>query len=96
LLDINRRFLMHDYYTDIITFPTDQNDRICGELYISVERVKENSKLLKALYTDELHRVIIHGILHLLGYKDTRPDQKKEMRFVENKWLNLRPVQLIG
>jgi rRNA maturation RNase YbeY len=71
LLDINRRFLNHDYYTDIITFNlSDAQKEIIGEVYISVDRVKENAQTMKIDFKEELHRVIFHGALHLCGYTD--------------------------
>ena len=100
LLNINRQFLNHDYYTDIITFPlSDDKKHIESEIYISVDRVNENSKQfatskgLKPLsglnhqFQSELHRVMFHGILHLLGYKDKTKTHKAEMRKMEDLWL---------
>ena len=84
---INVDFLSHDTYTDIITFDYSEKDSISGELYISYERVKENAKLLKLKTTQELHRVIIHGILHLCGFHDKSDKQKKQMRSQEDKAL---------
>lgn len=92
LLSINQSFLDHDTYTDIISFPTSKNKSIIsGEIYISLDRVTENSINLDSEYTNELHRVIIHGILHFLGYKDHTPEEKKEMRNKEDYYLNLLP-----
>ncbi len=103
LLDINRQFLKHDYYTDIITFPLNEfPELIEGEVYISIDRVKENAeKYRKAsagkfahplpyaslVFNTELHRVIFHGVLHLLGYKDKSALQQAEMRKMEDRWL---------
>jgi len=100
LLDINRRFLNHDYYTDIITFPLGEEEKhITGEIYISVDRVKDNAakfnkaKAPKGLEAEqeaikrELHRVIFHGVLHLLGYKDKSKAHQAEMRKMEDLWL---------
>src|ERR1700757_2229679 len=68
LLDMNRRFLNHDFYTDVITFPLFDNEKeIEAEIYISIDRIKENSKKLKTDFKAELHRVIFHGLLHLIG-----------------------------
>jgi probable rRNA maturation factor len=95
LLGINRQFLNHDYYTDIITFPLTSTPQLLdAEIYISIDRVKENSlrfsKATKALaFHQELHRVIFHGVLHLLGYADKSPAQQKAMRAAEDKWLRL-------
>ncbi len=95
LLGINRQFLNHDYYTDIITFPLTSTPQLLeAEIYISVDRVKENSLQFSKTttaesFTQELHRVIFHGVLHLLGYGDKSPTQKKAMRAAEDKWLRL-------
>lgn len=90
LLDINRRFLNHDYYTDIISFDLSPGKAqpTVGEIYISTERVKENASIHNTLFTEELHRVIFHGALHLCGYKDKTKPQQKEMRSKEAGYLN--------
>ena len=81
LLEINRQYLKHDFYTDTITFElSEKGNPIEGEVYISVERVEENSKVLKETMHRELHRVIFHGVLHLCGYNDKNPKEKLEMR----------------
>ncbi len=81
LLDMNKNFLEHDAFTDIITFDLSESRKAMqGEIYISVDRVKENAKLYKTTYTDELHRVIFHGVLHLCGFKDKKEKEKKIMR----------------
>lgn len=90
LLDINKTYLAHDFYTDIITF--DQSElpnKIEGEIYISVERVKDNAQEINENFELELKRVIIHGILHLIGFKDKSAKEKKKMRALENKMLQL-------
>ncbi len=90
LLDINKTYLAHDFYTDIITF--DQSElpnKIEGEIYISVERVKDNAQEINENFELELKRVIIHGILHLIGFKDKSQKEKKKMRALENKMLQL-------
>ena len=88
LLDINKRFLQHDYYTDIITFNLAENpDTIEAEIYISVDRIKENALSNKVSKKDELHRVIFHGILHLCGYKDKSKADKKVMTLMEDRTL---------
>jgi len=88
LLQINRQFLSHDYYTDIITFDLSEDaESVSGEIYISINRVKENSSTFKSSFTKELHRVIFHGILHLCGYKDKSKAQKSLMRALEDKYL---------
>ncbi|CAN5893048.1 rRNA maturation RNase YbeY [soil metagenome] len=90
LLDINKRFLNHDYYTDIITFELNLKKRnpTIGEIYISIDRVKENAGIHNNKLVDELHRVIFHGALHLCGYKDLSKSQKKAMRSKEDFYLN--------
>ena len=81
LLGMNNNFLDHDTFTDIITFDLSESKHtVEGEIYISVERVKENAKIFKTTYTDELHRVIFHGVLHLCGFKDKKEKDKKVMR----------------
>jgi probable rRNA maturation factor len=85
LLQINQQYLQHNTYTDIITFDYNEKDYISGEIYISVERVKENAIKEKVLFEEELIRVIAHGLLHLCGYKDKSPSHKKAMRLAENK-----------
>lgn len=107
LLNINRQFLNHDYYTDIITFPLNQSQQVLeAEIYISIDRVKENalkfkvqnaknkevsqnpqSEIRSPQFLDELHRVMFHGVLHLLGYKDKTNANQLEMRKMEDKWL---------
>ncbi len=91
LLTLNQKHLNHDYYTDVITFDlSEQSGLIEGEIYISVDRVKENAKLLQQQFIDELHRVMVHGLLHLCGYKDKTPSQQKIMRNKEDEYLSLR------
>ena len=80
LLDINQRHLNHDYYTDIITFDLSETASVTGEIYISLDRVKENSVQLGTGFRQELLRVIFHGALHLCGYKDKSRNEKVEMR----------------
>lgn len=87
LLEINKEFLNHDYYTDIITFDYSEADVISGDLFISIERIKDNAKTLKTSYQEELHRVIIHGVLHLLGYKDKTEVESENMRKIEDECL---------
>ena len=91
LLEINRTFLDHDTYTDIITFDQSENKlEIAGDIYISIDRIRSNSENLKVSFPDELDRVMIHGILHLCGYGDKTPDEKKIMRKKEDACLSLR------
>ena len=89
LLNINKKYLNHDYFTDIITFNYNENNTIIGDLFISVDRVKENAKELKIDFNNELFRVIIHGVLHLCGYNDKTQDQQKEIRTKEDEYLGL-------
>lgn len=91
LLGINQQYLQHKTFTDIITFDQSSDiSKIEGDIFISIERVKENADHLNIELKDELNRVMIHGILHLLGYKDKTPEQKEEMRKKENHYLALR------
>lgn len=88
LLKVNNEYLSHNFYTDIITFNQSESDTIIeGELYISIDRVKENANDIDAIFEQELKRVIIHGILHLIGYNDKSKEEEKEMRALENKHL---------
>ena len=90
LLDINRSFLNHDYYTDIITFQlSPPSEPIVGEIYISLDRVADNARTYSTSFTRELHRVIFHGLLHLCGYKDKLKSDQQEMRDLEERYLNL-------
>ena len=89
ILDINQRFLQHDYFTDIITFDYSEGSKISGDLFISVDSVKENSIEYRTDFEDELHRVIVHGILHLIGYDDHTDEDIKIMRSKENYYLSL-------
>ena len=89
LLDINKKYLNHDYFTDVITFNYNENNTIIGDLFISIDRVKENAKELKVDFNNELYRVIIHGVLHLCGYNDKTQDQQKEIRTKEDEYLVL-------
>ncbi len=87
---INRDFLKHDYFTDIITFPYENNrNKIDGEIFVSLDTVKENSDFYDVNYTQELKRVIIHGALHLLGYNDKTKKEKEAIRRKENFYLGL-------
>lgn len=90
LLEINRTHLNHDYFTDIITFDLSDsaNQLLCSDIFISADRVKDNANTLEITLEAELHRVIFHGILHLLGYKDKTKQQRGAMREMEDQWLN--------
>ncbi len=89
ILDINKQYLNHDYYTDIITFDYCDNKIISGDLFISLDTVLSNSEKFSTTYTQELYRVIIHGILHLLGFKDKSEEEVAEMRNQEELALDL-------
>ena len=91
LLNINKTHLDHDYYTDIITFPLSENP-IEANVFISIDRVKENAQLYKVKLEDELHRVMIHGMLHLCGYGDKTETEIQTMRDKEDHYLALRPI----
>ena len=87
LLKINQDFLQHDYYTDIITFDKVRGKSISGEIFISLQRVKENAEIFQKPYEQERRRVMAHGILHLCGYKDKTPEEQEIMRSKENFYL---------
>lgn len=89
LLNINKTFLQHDYYTDIITFDLSESNSIEGEIYISLDRIKENAILQKTKISEESIRVIFHGVLHLCGYKDKSKKDILEMRSKEDYYLSL-------
>lgn len=89
LLKINKDFLSHDYYTDIISFDLSEvPGQLIGEVYISVDRVRDNAKTHGTSLKEELHRVIFHGALHFCGYKDKKPSEAKKMREMEDAWLS--------
>lgn len=92
VLDINQKYLQHDYFTDIITFDYCEGDRLSGDLFISVDSVRENSIEFGTEFKDELNRVIIHGLLHLVGYDDHTEKDIKLMRSKENYYLSLREL----
>ena len=85
-----RQYLQHDYYTDIITFDYCEGDRLSGDLFISLDTIRTNAEQFGAAYDDELHRVIIHGILHLCGINDKGPGEREIMEEAENKALAMR------
>ena len=87
LLEINKKHLNHDYYTDIITFDYCVEKIVSGDLYISIDRIKENAKTFNESFINELTRVVIHGVLHLCGYNDKTEADQKIMRNLENKYL---------
>ena len=90
ILEVNREYLQHDYYTDIITFDYCEEDVISGDLFISLDTVRTNSEMMGATYEQELHRVIIHGILHLCGINDKGEGEREIMEACENKALEMR------
>lgn len=90
ILEVNRQYLGHDYYTDIITFDYCEGDVISGDLFISLDTVRTNAEQVGATYEEELHRVIIHGILHLCGINDKGPGEREIMEAAEDKALTLR------
>ena len=91
LLKLNREYLKHNTFTDIITFDqSTQKDLIEADIYISIDRIKENANSLTTSFVEELHRVMIHGILHLLGYGDKTASERQVMRKKENHYLALR------
>ena len=88
ILGINKSYLQHDYYTDIISFDlSETRGKLIGEVYISIDRVKDNAITHKTSFKEELLRVIFHGALHFCGYKDKKPSDIKKMRAQEDKWL---------
>lgn len=89
LLAINIRYLNHNFYTDIITFDFSENGIVSGDIYISLERVKENAKTHHTVYSNELMRVLVHGVLHLCGYKDKTRKEAALMREKEDHYLSL-------
>ncbi len=95
ILEANNQFLGHDYYTDIITFDYDEGDVINGDIIISLDTVRSNAELFGKTYDDELHRVIIHGILHLCGINDKGPGEREIMEAHENMALEMLP-QYVG
>lgn len=90
ILEVNREYLQHDYYTDIITFDYDEGNQINGDLVISLDTVRTNAELFNKTYEEELYRVIIHGILHLCGINDKGPGEREIMEAAENNALAMR------
>lgn len=89
ILEVNKQFLQHDYYTDVITFDYDEGNTISGDIFISLDTVRSNSAQFHTDYEQELHRVIVHGILHLCGINDKGPGEREVMEAAENKALSL-------
>lgn len=96
ILEVNRQYLQHDYYTDIITFDYTSGDKISGDLFISLDTVKTNSEAFNTPYNEELHRTIIHGILHLCGINDKGPGEREIMEENENRALAILPEECRG
>ncbi|MDE5890441.1 MAG: rRNA maturation RNase YbeY [Bacteroidales bacterium] len=92
ILDVNQRFLGHDYFTDIITFDYCEGDKLSGDIFISVDSVRENAIEYGTEFADELNRVIVHGLLHLIGYDDHTEEEIAEMRAKENYYLSFREL----
>lgn len=90
LLDINKKYLNHDTYTDIITFDYTEEDEVSGDIYISIDRVEENAEKFGVEMLEELHRVMIHGVMHLCGHKDKSDAEKQAMRAKEDACLAIR------
>ena len=90
ILEVNREYLQHDYYTDIITFDYSEDNIISGDLFISLDTVRSNAEQFGQDYERELYRVIIHGILHLCGINDKGPGEREQMEAAENKALEMR------
>ncbi len=89
LLNINKQYLNHDYFTDIVTFDYTEDNSISGDIFISIDTIEENRKKFKTTFDNELHRVIIHGILHLVGYNDKTDEEQKVMTEKENYYLSI-------
>lgn len=94
ILDVNMKYLQHDYFTDIITFDYCEGNVLSGDLFISIDSVRENAEFYKTGFQDELNRVIVHGILHLIGYDDHSKEEIKVMRSKEDYYLSLRNVAI--
>ena len=90
ILDVNIRYLHHDYFTDVITFDYCEGGKLSGDLFISIDSVRENAVEFGTEFDEELHRVIVHGLLHLIGYDDHTPEDQKQMRAKEDYYLSLR------
>lgn len=93
LLEINKQYLDHDFYTDIITFDNSIGQTISADIAISIDRVKDNANMAKESYHDELLRVMVHGVLHCIGFNDKTAAEKEQMRKEENKMLNMFHVE---
>jgi probable rRNA maturation factor len=89
ILEVNKTYLKHNYFTDIITFDNTEHNRLSGDVFISVDTVRDNAKRFGVSFSEELHRVMIHGILHLCGQNDKTQEESKQMREKENMALKL-------
>ena len=90
ILDVNMKYLQHDYFTDIITFDYCEKDVLSGDLFISIDSVRENAAYYGAAFADELDRVMVHGLLHLIGYDDHTEEETAVMRQKENYYLEMK------
>lgn len=90
ILEVNKAYLQHDYYTDVITFDYTEGDKISGDIFISVDTVRSNAEQFGTDYDEELHRIVIHGVLHLCGINDKGPGEREMMTRHENEALKLR------
>ncbi len=88
ILELNRKYLDHDYYTDVIAFHYDNGEVVEGDVFISLDKVSENSEAFNATFTDEVVRVAVHGVLHLVGYHDKTSDEKAAMRAREDWYID--------
>ena len=96
ILEVNREYLGHDYYTDVITFDYDEDDIVSGDIVISLDTVRSNAELFGKSYDEEFYRVLIHGILHLCGINDKGPGEREVMEAAENKALAMRATYMKG
>ena len=90
MLEANRQFLDHDYYTDILTFPAHSSKGLAGDILISIDRVRDNARTMNLSPQQELARVMAHGVLHLIGYRDDTDEHRDEMHQAENRWIYRR------
>ena len=90
ILEVNKAYLQHDYYTDVITFDYTEGDKISGDIFISVDTVRSNAEQFGTDYDEELHRIVIHGVLHLCGINDKGPGEREMMTRHENEAMKLR------
>ena len=94
ILEVNREYLGHDYYTDVITFDYDEDNVVSGDIVISLDTVRSNAELFGKSYDEEFYRVLIHGILHLCGINDKGPGEREVMEAAENKALAMRATYM--